>query len=71
MLHGYVPKVKTGNSQSTANFECPSRNAAGEENVTRTSVNSKFDAEVISMCVAPQLKSHIKVVKRPSGLMLC
>ena len=34
ILHGYVPKVKTDSSQSTANSECSSRNAAGEENVT-------------------------------------
>ena len=34
MLHGYVPKVKTDSSQSTANSECSSRNTTGEENVT-------------------------------------
>ena len=51
MLNGYIPKVKTDNSQSTANSECSSRNAAGEENVKCASVNGKFDVEVISMCV--------------------
>ena len=34
ILHGYVPKVKTDSSQSTANSECSSRNTTGEENVT-------------------------------------
>ena len=33
MLHGYVPKVKADNNQSSANSECSSRNAAGEENM--------------------------------------
>ena len=51
ILHGYVPKVKTDGSQSTANFECSSRNTSGEENMTCASVNGKFDVEVISMCV--------------------
>ena len=58
MLHGYVPKLKTDNSQSTANFECSSRNAAGVENVTCASVNGKFDVEIISMCVVPIKISH-------------
>ena len=40
--NGYVPKVKTGSSQSTANFECLSRNTAVDENVTCASVNGKF-----------------------------
>ena len=57
ILHGYVPKIKTDNSQSIANSECSSRNAAGAENVTCASVNGKFDVEVISMY---HLKSHIK-----------
>ena len=34
ILHGYVPKVSTDSSQSTANSQCSSRNKAGEENVT-------------------------------------
>ena len=42
ILHGYVPKVKTGSSQSTANSECLSRNTAGDDNVTCASVNGKF-----------------------------
>ena len=67
ILHGYVPKVKTDSSQSTANSECSSRNTAGEENVTCTSVNGKFDVEVISICVV----LICKVIKRPSGIMLC
>ena len=50
ILHGYVPKVKTNSSQSTAN--------SGEENVTCASVNGKFDVEVISMCVVPIKISH-------------
>ena len=58
ILHGYVPKVKTDSSQSTANSECSSRNTAGEENVTCASVNGKFDDEVISMCVVPIKISH-------------
>ena len=56
--HGYVPKVETDNSQSTENPECSSRNAAGEKNVMRASVNGKFDVEVISMCVMPINVSH-------------
>ena len=58
ILHGYVPKVKTDSSQSTANSECSSRNTTGEENVTCASVNGKFDVEVISMCVVPIKISH-------------
>ena len=58
MLNGYIPKVKADNSQSTANSECSSRNAAREENVTCASVNGKFDVEVISICVVPIKISH-------------
>ena len=58
ILHGYVPKVKADNSQSTENSECSSRNAAAEENVTCASVNSKFDVEVMIMCVVPIKISH-------------
>ena len=54
MLHGYVIKVKTDNSQSTAHSECSSTNAAGEENVTC----AKFDVEVLKMCVVPIKMSH-------------
>ena len=52
ILHGYVQKIKTDNSQISAKSECSSRNAAGEGNVTCASVNGKFHVEVISMCVA-------------------
>ena len=38
ILHGCVPKVKTDNSQSIANPECSSGNAAGKENVMCVSV---------------------------------
>ena len=53
ILHGYVQKIKTDDSQISEKSECSSRNAAGEENMTCASVNGKFDVEVISMCVAP------------------
>ena len=46
-------RSKKDSSQSTANSEWSSRNVAGEENLTCTSVNGKFDVEVISMCVIP------------------
>ena len=57
-LHGYVPKVKTDSSQSTANYACSSRNAAGEENVTCALLIDKFDFEIICMCVEPIKVSH-------------
>ena len=52
ILHGYVPNVKTDNSQCTANSECSSRNAAAQD-LTCASVNGNFDVEIISMCVVP------------------
>ena len=61
---------KSKNRQSTANSQCSSRNATGEENVISASVNDMFDVEVISMCVVPIKISH-QLVKRPSGLMVC
>ena len=57
-LHGYVPKVKTDSSQSTANYACSLRNAAGEENVTCALLIDKFDVEIICMCVEPIKVSH-------------
>ena len=63
ILHGYVPKVRTDNSQSTANLECSSRNAAGKENMTFVSVNGKFDVEVITMCLMPLKISHLNCKK--------
>ena len=45
-------------SQSTANYACSSRNAAGEENVTCALLIDKFDVEIICMCVEPIKVSH-------------
>ena len=62
ILHVYVPKVKTDSNQNTANPECSSRNAAGEENLMCASVSGKFDDEVINIFVVP-IKFHVKFLK--------
>ena len=69
ILHDYFPKVKTGDSQSTANPECSSRNAAEEENVMCVSVNSKFYVEVIQNCkkISEHILYWITVVKEVSS----
>ena len=41
------------NKQGIDNSEYLSRNAAGEESVTGTSVNGKYDVKVINMFVVP------------------
>ena len=71
ILHGYVPKVKTDNSQTKANPERLSKTTCGEENVACASVNGKFDVKVTSICVELIKISHqnCKKIIRPCTML--